>query len=115
MELICAAGRRAVALPGDIRDEAFCKKMVANAVSGLGGLDLLVSNAGRQQARDSILYITDEDFDATTKTNVHAPFWIIRAALPDMPPGSTIIATTRNRPTIPPLISMIIRRPRRRR
>ena len=94
IQLIRDAGRRAVALPGDIRDEAFCKKMVADAVAGLGGLDILVSNAARQQARQSILDVTDEDFDATMKTNVYAPFWIIKAALPHLPPGATIIATT---------------------
>ena len=94
VEFIRQAGRRAVALPGDIRDQAFCKKMVGDAVAQLGGLDILVSNAARQQSRPSILDVTDEDFDATMKTNVYAPFWIIKAALPHLPPGATIIATT---------------------
>ena len=92
--LIKAAGRKAIALPGDLREETFCTKMVADAVSGLGGLDILVSNAGRQQAHDSILDITTAEFDWTMKTNIYAPFWIIKAALPHTPPGSTIIATT---------------------
>ena len=92
--LIRAAGRKAVSLPGDIRSEAFCQKMVADAVSGLGGLDILVSNAGRQQAHDSILDISTEQFDWTMKTNIYAPFWIIKAALPHMPAGAAIIATT---------------------
>ena len=92
--LIKAEGRKAIAIPGDIRDEAFCKRLVDDAVKGLGGLDILVSNAGRQQARESILDMTTEDFDATMKTNIYAPFWIIKAALPHMPPGSTIIGTT---------------------
>jgi NAD(P)-dependent dehydrogenase (short-subunit alcohol dehydrogenase family) len=92
--LIKAEGRKAIAIPGDIRDEAFCKRLVDEAVKGLGGLDILVSNAGRQQARESILDMTTEDFDATMKTNIYAPFWIIKAALPHMPPGSTIIGTT---------------------
>ncbi|GAB0119038.1 SDR family oxidoreductase [Acidisoma sp. 7E03] len=94
VELIRRAGRKAVALPGDLRDEGFCTKLVADAVQQLGGLDILVSNAGRQQARESILDITTEEFDATMKTNIYAPFWIIKAALPHLPPGATIIATT---------------------
>lgn len=92
--LIKAAGRKAIAIPGDIRDEAFCKRLVDEAVKGLGGLDILVSNAARQQQRQSILDLTSEDFDATMKTNIYAPFWIIKAALPHMPAGSAIIGTT---------------------
>ena len=94
MELIRAAGRKAVAIPGDLRDENFCKQMVAKAVDSLGGLDILVSNAGRQHAVQSILDMTTELFDWTMKTNIYAPFWIIKAALPHLPPGATIIATT---------------------
>ena len=94
IDLIKKEGRKAIAIPGDIRDEAFCKRLVDEAVKGLGGLDILVSNAGRQQQRESILDLTTEDFDATMKTNIYAPFWIIKAALPHMPPGSTIIGTT---------------------
>ncbi len=93
-ELIKAEGRKAVALPGDLRDAEFCRQLVADAIDQLGGLDLLVSNAGRQQACSSILQLADEDFDATMKTNIYAPFWIIKAAVPHLPPGSSIIATT---------------------
>ncbi|HEY1781955.1 MAG TPA: SDR family oxidoreductase [Roseiarcus sp.] len=93
VELMKAEGGKALSIPGDIRDEAFCKRLVEEAVSGLGGLDILVNNAGRQQTRASILDISTEDFDATMKTNIYAPFWIIRAALPHMPPGSAIIGT----------------------
>jgi NAD(P)-dependent dehydrogenase (short-subunit alcohol dehydrogenase family) len=92
--LIKAAGRKAIALPGDLREEAFCTKLVADAVSGLGGLDIVVCNAARQQTRASILDVTTEDFDATMKTNIYAPFWIIKAALPHLQPGSAIIGTT---------------------
>jgi NAD(P)-dependent dehydrogenase (short-subunit alcohol dehydrogenase family) len=92
--LIRAAGRKAVAIPGDLRDEGFCETLVARAVEGLGGLDIVVSNAGRQQAHKSILDISTEQFDWTMKTNIYAPFWIIKAALPHLPPGSSIIATT---------------------
>ncbi|UFH57403.1 SDR family oxidoreductase [Spirosoma sp. KNUC1025] len=94
IDLIKKEGRKAIAIPGDIRDEAFCKRLVDEAVKGLGGLDILVSNAARQQQRESILDVTSEDFDATMKTNIYAPFWIIKAALPHMPAGSAIIGTT---------------------
>jgi NAD(P)-dependent dehydrogenase (short-subunit alcohol dehydrogenase family) len=92
--LIEKAGRKAVAIPGDIRDEAFCRHLVDEAVRRLGGLDILVSNAGRQQAHESILDISTEQFDWTMKTNIYAPFWIIKAALPHLPAGASIIATT---------------------
>jgi len=91
--LIEGAERKGVAIPGDLRDEAFCKELVAKAIDTLGGLDILVCNAARQQSHDSILDITTEDFDATMKTNIYAPFWIIKAALPHLKPGATIIAT----------------------
>ena len=91
--LIKAEGRIGLAFPGDIRDEAFCQKLVADAVAGLGGLDILVNNAGRQQTRASIMDISTEQFDWTMKTNIYAPFWIIKAALPHLAPGSTIIGT----------------------
>ncbi len=94
VDLIRAAGRKAVPLPGDLRDAAFCRRLVQDAVRQLGGLDILVSNAGRQQSRPSIADVSDEDFDATMKTNIYAPFYIIKAALPDLKPGSAIIATT---------------------
>ena len=94
IDLIKAAGRKGIALPGDLRDEAFCVKLVGDAVAGLGGLDILVNNAGRQQSHASILDISSEQFDWTMKTNIYAPFWLIKAALPHMKPGSTIIGTT---------------------
>lgn len=94
IELIKAEGRKGIAIPGDLRDEAFCKHLVEKAVEELGGLDIIVSNAGRQQAHSSILDISDEQFDWTMKTNIYAPFWIIKAALPHLKPGSTIVATT---------------------
>jgi NAD(P)-dependent dehydrogenase (short-subunit alcohol dehydrogenase family) len=94
MELITAEGRTGVAIPGDLREEAFCVRLIKEAVETLGGLDILVSNAGRQQSHDSILDISTEDFDATMKTNIYAPFWLIKAALPHLKPGSSIIGTT---------------------
>ena len=74
--LIKAEGRKAVAIPGDITDEKFCSKLVTDAVSGLGGLDILVNNAAMQQTKPSITDITTEQFDRTMKTNIYAPFWI---------------------------------------
>ena len=93
-DLIRGAGRKAVLIPGDLREEAFCERLVARAVAELGGLDILVSNAGRQHQVESIADMTTELFDWTMKTNIYAPFWIIKAALPHLPPGATIIATT---------------------
>ncbi|MBR0966610.1 SDR family oxidoreductase [Bradyrhizobium diazoefficiens] len=92
--LIKKEGRIGLAIPGDLKDEAFCSKLVEQAVQGLGGLDILVNNAARQQTRASILDVSSEDFDATMKTNIYAPFWTIKAALPHLKPGSCIIGTT---------------------
>ena len=94
IELIEKEGRVAVALPGDIRDETLCSRIVAEAVQRLGGLDILVNNAARQQQRQELFEITSEDFDATMKTNLYAMFWITKAALPHLGPGSAIIQTT---------------------
>jgi len=94
IELIKAEERKGLAIPGDLRSEQFCQELVRKAVDGLGGLDIVVSNAARQQARQSILDVSSEDFDATMKTNIYAPFWIIKAALPHLKPGSVIIGTT---------------------
>jgi NAD(P)-dependent dehydrogenase (short-subunit alcohol dehydrogenase family) len=92
--LIEQAGRKAAPIPGDLRDEAFCQRLVQEAVQKLGGLDIVVNNAARQQTHASILDISSEQFDWTMKTNIYAPFWIIKAALPHLPPGSVIIGTT---------------------
>jgi NAD(P)-dependent dehydrogenase (short-subunit alcohol dehydrogenase family) len=94
LQLIKAADRNGVGIPGDLREEAFCQRLVAEALQKLGGLDIVVCNAGRQQAKPSILDISSADFDATMKTNIYAPFWIIKAALPHLKPGSCIIGTT---------------------
>ena len=93
-DLIRQAGRKVALIPGDLREEAFCKQLVSKTITQLGGLDIIVSNAGRQHQVESILDMTTELFDWTMKTNLYAPFWIIKAALPHLKPGSTIIATT---------------------
>ena len=94
IDLIEAEGRKAIALPGDIRDEAFCQKLINDAVKQLGGLDILVNNAGKQTSSESILEITTEQFDATFKTNVYALFWITKAAIPHLKAGASIINTS---------------------
>jgi len=94
IQFIKKAGRNGIAIPGDIRDEAFCRKLVSEAMEKLGSLDIVVCNAGRQQSRASILDLTTEDFDATMKTNIYAPFWIIKAAVPHLKAGACIIGTT---------------------
>ena len=92
--LIRAVGRTAVAIPGDLRDAAFCEELVARAVRELGGLDILVNNAARQTTRDSILDIGEEQFDDTFKTNVYALFRVTKAALPHLRRGAAIINTS---------------------
>lgn len=94
VDLIEAAGRKAIALPGDITDESVCKQLVADAVEGLGGLDILINNAGKQTFYDSIVDITSQHFDQVLKTNLYALFWITQAAVPHLKPGSAIINTT---------------------
>jgi NAD(P)-dependent dehydrogenase (short-subunit alcohol dehydrogenase family) len=91
--LIEAAGRRGVALPGDIKDQAFCETLVREAVQSLGGLDILVNNAGKQTTQPEIDEITAEQFDHTLKTNLYALFWITKAATEHLPPGASIINT----------------------
>lgn len=87
------AGTKAVALPGDVSNEDTCNTLIADAVEQLGGLDILVINAARQQARKSVDEVTSEDFDQTMKTNLYALHWLTRAAVPHLPPGASIINT----------------------
>ena len=94
IQLIRAEGRRAVAIPGDIRTERVCRHIVDTAVRDLGGLDTVVNVAGRQIAVPQFMDYTDEQFDDIYKTNVYAMFWIAKAAIPHLQPGSTIINTT---------------------
>jgi NAD(P)-dependent dehydrogenase (short-subunit alcohol dehydrogenase family) len=91
--LIEAEGRKAVALPGDIQQEAWCHEIVEKAVANLGGLDILVVNAGRQQYREAIDELSTEDFDRTMKTNLYALHWIAQAAVPHLPAGAAVITT----------------------
>ncbi|SNC73320.1 hypothetical protein SAMN05445756_1905 [Kytococcus aerolatus] len=92
--LVEEAGRRAVSLPVDLTTREACDELVEQAVAELGGLDVLVSNAGKQVSVPDITEITDEQFDLTMRTNVYAMFWLCRAAVPHLQPGSSIIITT---------------------
>lgn len=89
-----AAGQKAVALPGDISDEAFCETLVEDAAKGLGGLDILVNNAGKQVYVEDVEKLESKQFVDTFTTNVFAMFWITKAALKHMPKGASIINTT---------------------
>jgi NAD(P)-dependent dehydrogenase (short-subunit alcohol dehydrogenase family) len=94
VKLIEAAGRAAVAVPGDIRDEAHCRQIIARAVDEWGGVDVLVNNAAYQMAQPGgILDVTTEQFDRVLKTNLYAMFWLTKAAVPHLRPGSVIINT----------------------
>jgi NAD(P)-dependent dehydrogenase (short-subunit alcohol dehydrogenase family) len=92
--LIEAEGRKAIPLPGDISEEAFCRELVESSSKGLGGLDILVNVAGKQTAVEEIAKLTTEQFDKTFRTNVYAMFWLCKAALPHLPAGASIINTT---------------------
>lgn len=93
-DLIEGEGGTLVRLPGDLTDEAFCRQLVEDAAEALGGLDVLVNNAGKQVAQDSILDISTEQFDQTFRTNVYAMFWLSKAAVPKLQPGASIINVT---------------------
>ncbi|MFD1944284.1 SDR family oxidoreductase [Paradevosia shaoguanensis] len=93
LALIEAEGRKAVGLPGDVKDEAWSRAMVDRAAELLEGLDILVVNAARQQFRKSIAELTTSDFDATFKTNIYALHWICQAAARHLPPGAAVITT----------------------
>lgn len=93
IRLIEAEGRTAVDLPGDITDEQWCRELVTKSVEQLGGLDILVINAGRQQNREDISKVSSDDFDKTMKTNLYAMHWIAQAAVPHLPPGASVITT----------------------
>lgn len=88
------AGHKALALPGDITDETFCQKLVADAVRAFGSIDILVNNAGKQVFIDNVEELSSEQFQKTFATNVFAMFWITKAAVPHMPEGASIINTT---------------------
>jgi len=88
------SGVQVFTIPGDLRDPEYCRDLVARAAESLGGLDLVVNNGGKQVYVEEIADLGDDQFDDTFKTNVYAMFWITKAAVPHLRPGSTIINTT---------------------
>ncbi len=88
------AGRKCLRLPGDVRDEAFCTRSVEQTVADLGGLDVLVLNAGYQKARDQFEGLETEEFDRVFKTNLYGLIWTARAAVPHLGAGASIIVTS---------------------
>ncbi|MFC3124296.1 SDR family oxidoreductase [Pseudoroseomonas globiformis] len=88
------AGRKAVLIPGDLREQSFCNRLVEEARRELGGLDILVNNAAYQHAQHQLVDISAEQLDQTMKTNVYAMFWVTQAALPHLPEGAAIIVTS---------------------
>jgi len=92
--LVESAGRRAVLVPGDIKDPAHCRAIVEKAVAAFGRVDVLVNNAAHQATVQSIEEMSDEEWDVTFRTNIHAMFYLTKAAVPHMRPGSAIINTT---------------------
>lgn len=92
--LIEAAGRKAVLMPGDIADPAHCRRIVDTAIRELGGLDILVNNAAHQATFKDIGDISDDEWDLTFRTNIHAMFYLAKAAVPHMKPGTGAIINT---------------------
>ncbi|WDZ81875.1 SDR family oxidoreductase (plasmid) [Ensifer adhaerens] len=93
IELVQAEGRKALALPGDVKNEDWCRELVSRTLRELGGIDILVINAARQQFRKDVSCLSSQDFDATLKTNLYALHWIAQAAEPHLPPGAAVITT----------------------
>jgi NAD(P)-dependent dehydrogenase (short-subunit alcohol dehydrogenase family) len=93
MRHVEAAGRRALLVRGDIQDAAHCRGIVERSIAELGGIDVLVNNAAHQASFKDIEDISDEEWELTFKVNIHAMFYLIKAAVPHMKPGSVIINT----------------------
>jgi NAD(P)-dependent dehydrogenase (short-subunit alcohol dehydrogenase family) len=90
-QVVEEAGKKAIKVPGDISEEAQCQAVVQRAVDEFGKIDVLVNNAAHQMTVDGIADISTELLDRTFKTNIYAMFWLVKAALPHMPEGGSII------------------------
>lgn len=101
VKAIEAAGRRAVAIPGDLTEESFARRLVKDAATELGGLDILVNNAGKQIYNDDVATMPTKQLVDTFTVNVFAMFWIVQEALDYLPAGSAIINTTSIQATQP--------------
>ncbi|MHC2090156.1 SDR family oxidoreductase [Methylobacterium sp. CM6244] len=88
------ADRRALLLPGDLRDEAHCRELVARTVEALGGIDILVNNAAAQTVNEELDDVTSEDLEGSFRANVFAMYYLCQAAVPHMKPGSAIVNST---------------------
>jgi NAD(P)-dependent dehydrogenase (short-subunit alcohol dehydrogenase family) len=95
------AGRKAVLIAGDIQQPNHCRTIVKTALAELGGIDILVNNAAHQATFTSIEDISDEEWELTFKVNIHAMFYLTKAAVPHMRPGSAIINTASINSDIP--------------
>ncbi|MGJ4967973.1 MULTISPECIES: SDR family oxidoreductase [unclassified Bradyrhizobium] len=91
--LVEKEGRKAVLMPGDIQDPAHCRAIIRRAVDELGGVDILVNNAAHQATFSDVGDISDEEWEMTFRTNIHAMFYLAKAAVPHMKPGSAIVNT----------------------
>lgn len=86
-------GRRAVLIPGDVRDSTFCRNAVEQTIEHFGRLDILVNNAAYQKHRSSLDELSEEQWDRTFKTNIYGYFYMVKAALDHMLPGASILNT----------------------
>jgi NAD(P)-dependent dehydrogenase (short-subunit alcohol dehydrogenase family) len=92
--VIEAAGRKAVLLPGDLKDEQFTRQLIHDAAKELGGLDILVLNAGMQQSVANIKDLTTQQIMDTYTTNIISMYWAVQEALDYLPKGGSIVTTT---------------------
>lgn len=91
--LVEKAGRKAVLVAGDLQTADHCRKVIEKAVAELGGIDILVNNAAHQKTFEKIEDISDEEWELTFRVNIHAMFYLTKAAVPHMKPGASIINT----------------------